>query len=67
MHALKSSSLSIGGETLSSLAKELEMAGKAVQKGEEAEKNIQFIKEQQNRLLTLYEDTVEAAIKYRNA
>ncbi len=67
VHALKSSSLSIGGETLSSLAKELEMAGKAVQKGEEAEKNIQFIKEQQNRLLTLYEDTVEAAIKYRNA
>ena len=67
VHALKSSSLSIGGETLSALAKQLEFAGKAIQKDEETEANLQFIREHQDELLHLYEETVRTAEEYRQA
>lgn len=64
VHALKSSSLSMGAETLSDLAKQLEMAGKAIQKEEETEKNLLFIAEQQENLLELYQKTVKEAEVY---
>ncbi len=67
VHALKSSSLSVGGETLSALAKQLEFAGKAIQKEEETETNLQFIREHQEELLRLYKETVRAAEEYRQA
>ncbi len=67
VHALKSSSLSMGAEKLSDLAKQLEMAGKAVQKAEDTEKNHSFITGQQEELLALYERTVLAAETYINS
>ena len=67
VHALKSSSLSMGGEKLSELAKQLEMAGKAVQKEEETEMNLQFIAEHQKELLEQYQKTVAAAEQRVNA
>lgn len=67
VHALKSSSLSMGAEKLSDLAKQHEMAGKAVQKEEDTEKNLQFITEQQKALIELFENTVSAAQNYINS
>ncbi len=64
VHGLKSTSLNLGGETLSELAKQLEMAGKAVQKEEETDKNLQFIAEHQEALLALFEQTVAEAEEY---
>lgn len=56
VHALKSTSLGIGGCKLSEMAKELEMAGKA------GEFNI--ITEKQDNIMELYGQTVEAAKQY---
>ncbi len=67
VHALKSSSLSMGAEQLSELAKQHEMAGKAIQKEDETEKNLQFIKEQLTVLLDMYRDTVAEAQNYINS
>lgn len=67
VHALKSSSLSMGAEKLSELAKQLEFAGKAVQKDEETEKNLQLIKENQAKLSELFDKTVSAAEHYLNS
>ena len=64
VHALKSTSLSIGGETVSELARQMEEAGKAIQKGENAEEKIAFIHENQEKLMTLYEKTAQEAKKY---
>lgn len=67
VHALKSSSLSMGAEALSALAKQHEMAGKAIQKDEDTEINLQFIKEKFEPLLQLYRDTVKDAEQYLNS
>lgn len=64
VHSLKSSALSVGGEKLSELARQHEMAAKAVLNGEDTEKNLAFIKEQQNTLFDMYYDTVNAAREY---
>ena len=53
VHALKSTSLSIGGQKLSELAARLEKAGR--------QKEIDFIKEHEEELMELYELTAEEA------
>jgi len=50
VHSLKSTSLSIGGQKLSELAKQLEKAGK--------EKEVEFIRKHHGAVMKLYEDTV---------
>ena len=57
----------MGAECLSGLAKELELAGKAILREEEVEKNKKFIYEHQEPLLSLYEETIEAAKDYINS
>ena len=59
VHALKSSSLSVGAETLSELAKELELAGK--------EGNYSLIKEKHAELSELYKEVVLEAYQYLEA
>jgi HPt (histidine-containing phosphotransfer) domain-containing protein len=56
VHALKSTSLSIGGIKLSEAAKALEMAGRACCNGPEEEKNrhLQYIREHHSEALELY-------------
>lgn len=56
VHALKSSSLSVGAERLSGIAKELEAAGKAG--------NIDTMGEKNDELLKLYEEVAGEARKY---
>ena len=56
VHALKSTSLSIGGKTISELAAKLEQAGK---NGE-----YDFIKENHAQAMRLYQDTVAEGIQY---
>ncbi len=56
VHALKSSSLTIGSKGLSELAKELEMAGKAG--------NYRVIEEKNASMLELYGKVIEAGKKY---
>lgn len=67
VHALKSSSLLVGGEKLSRLAKAMEMAGRKVQ-GLPAENPPDdpetFIANNCDMLTQLYDDTVAAARKY---
>ncbi|MDO4204852.1 MAG: ATP-binding protein [Selenomonadaceae bacterium] len=67
VHALKSSSLLIGGEKLSRLAKAMEMAGRK-QQGLPAENPPDdpesFIANNVDMLMLLYDDTVTAARKY---
>lgn len=66
VHSLKSSALSVGAEQLSELARQHEMAAKAVLNGEEMQKNLTFIKEWQSALSDMYRDTVTAAREYLN-
>lgn len=61
IHALKSTSLSMGGKILSETAKALEMAGHAYLEGNEAEKNLEYIKAHHNDALDLYEKFVAEA------
>lgn len=56
VHALKSSSLSIGAKELSELAKEMEYAGKAG--------NYQAIHEKTEEMLTLYDAVIHAGKRY---
>ncbi len=56
VHALKSSSLTIGSKQLSELAKELELSGKAG--------NIAVIEEKNSELLALYKNVAELGKKY---
>lgn len=58
IHALKSTSLSIGGKTLSKLSAELEQAGK--------DEQISFIKENHGKAMELYDKTAMEAEKYIN-
>ena len=55
LHSLKSTSLSIGGQVISSLAEKLEKAGKANDAG--------FIKENHALAMELYEATVKEGYK----
>lgn len=59
IHALKSTSLSIGGEKLSEVAKQLEHAGKSQQ--------IEFIKANHSNAMTLYDKLAEDCQKYLHA
>ena len=56
VHALKSSSLSIGAESLSELAKKLELAGKA--------ERYEVIHEWHSKVIELYDEVVANAQKY---
>ncbi|MGN0619142.1 MAG: ATP-binding protein, partial [Ruminiclostridium sp.] len=51
VHGLKSSALTIGAETLSAAAKELEFAGKDIKAGNNTEEKIAFIKEHNDKVL----------------
>lgn len=59
VHALKSTSLSIGGKELSELAAKLEQAGK--------EEEIDFILENHEKVMELFRLTVEEGERYLNA
>ena len=61
VHALKSTSLNIGGEQLSQAAKELEYAGRAIRESDHVEENKAFIKEHHDVVMRLYRDTVREA------
>jgi HPt (histidine-containing phosphotransfer) domain-containing protein len=63
VHALKSTSLSIGGVKLSEAAKALEMAGHAIQDGPEEEKQafIDYIKENHGPTMEMYAKLIEEA------
>ena len=56
IHALKSSSLSVGGKAVSTLAAKLEKAGK--------QKDFDYIRENHAEAMRLYDLTVEAATEY---
>jgi signal transduction histidine kinase/CheY-like chemotaxis protein/HPt (histidine-containing phosphotransfer) domain-containing protein len=68
IHALKSTSLSIGGEETSALAKQLELAGKVITAADtnelEKQQNIEFIKSNHSKAMTLYDNLVEDCQKY---
>ena len=68
VHSLKSTSLNIGGERVSKLAKELEFAGRAIEESEgkaeeEAEEKKEFIREHHQEVMSLYEKTGAEAEK----
>ena len=61
VHALKSTSLNIGGELVSKAAKELENAGKELRESKQETENRMFIMEHHDATMKLYHATVEAA------
>ena len=63
VHALKSTSLNIGGEQISKAAKELEAAGKALRAFEQMDESRTFIMEHHDIAMQLYGATVEEAKK----
>lgn len=63
VHALKSTSLNIGGEQISNAAKELEAAGKALRASEQMDESRTFIMEHHDIAMQLYGATVEEAKK----
>ena len=63
VHALKSTSLNIGGEQISKAAKELEAAGKALRASEQMDESRTFIMEHHDIAMQLYGATVEEAKK----
>ena len=63
VHALKSTSLNIGGEQISKAAKELEAAGKALRASEQMDESRTFIMEHHDIAMQLYAATVEEAKK----
>lgn len=63
VHALKSTSLNIGGEQISKAAKELEAAGKALRASEQMDESRTFIMEHHDIAMQLYGATVEDAKK----
>lgn len=63
VHGLKSSSLTVGGEILSSAAKELEMAGKAIGREENIAENEAFIRSRHDEVMKLYKETIDEAGK----
>ena len=71
IHALKSTSLSIGGEKISELAKQLEHAGKTITANDtdELDKSqyVEFIKANHSKAMTLYDKLEEDCQKYLHA
>lgn len=63
VHALKSTSLNIGGEQLSKAAKELEAAGKKLRACEQVDESKAFLMEHHDIAMQLYGATVEEAKK----
>ena len=63
VHALKSTSLNIGGEQISKAAKELEAAGKALRASEQMDESRTFIMEHHDIAMQLYGATVEEVKK----
>ncbi len=63
VHGLKSSSLTVGGEVLSAAAKELELAGKAIGREENAAENEAFIRSRHDSVMELYRETIAEAGK----
>ena len=61
IHALKSTSMTIGAVKLSEAAKALEMAGHAYMRGEETEKQLAFIREHTGEALALYDEILAEA------
>lgn len=59
VHGLKSTSLNIGGEIMSKVAKELEEAGKALRDSDKTEESKTFILEHHDSAMKLYCATVE--------
>ena len=68
VHALKSTSLSIGGEKCSALARELEMAGKTLQNDSSSESDKhaaeKYIKSHHAEVMKLYDELVEECERY---
>ena len=58
VHALKSTSLNVGGKQLSEAAKELELTAKDVKNGINVEENIAFIKSHHKPMMDLYDATI---------
>lgn len=63
LHALKTTSLNVGGVMISEAAKKLEYASKEINKGINVEENTLYIKEHNNEAMVLYKKTVE---KFQN-
>lgn len=61
IHGLKSTSLNIGGELVSKAARELELAGKSIEKSDHADENKVFIRERHGAVMELYRQTVREA------
>ncbi len=66
VHALKSTSLNIGGEEISKAAKKLEDAGKVVRESDDADEDKAYIKKHHEDVMNLYRATVEEAKKIIN-
>ena len=68
VHALKSTSLSVGGEKISSLAKELEIAGKMcisdISSELEKHEGAEYIKEHHSEAMKIYDELVEEGRQY---
>ena len=64
VHALKSTSLSVGGKKVSELAAELEKAGKSLRTGEETVESLTFIRAHQKEAMELYDETVAEAYRF---
>ncbi len=64
VHALKTNARSVGANPMGDLCYELEMAGKKIQAGEEAEMHEALIKEKHPDMLRLFECTVEEIKEY---
>lgn len=62
LHALKSTSLNVGGMVVAEAAKKLELAGKTIGQGKNIDDNISYIKENNKNAMDLYQLTVHAFI-----
>lgn len=63
VHSLKSSAMTIGAESLSAEAKELEFAGKDIKAGNNPEEKIAFIKEHNDKVMESFKKVVLEAQK----
>lgn len=64
IHALKSNALNVGAIKLNKLCYELEMSGKAIDAGNDAQAALDFIKANHQVAMELYTQTIEAINKY---
>ncbi len=63
-HGLKSTALTIGAISLSELCKDLEYAGKHCQNQENVEENLEFIRNNNENMLDLFDQTVAECHEY---